>query len=161
MVTEPSQLACDLAPKRIQRTRARGFRMPAGAVYVGRPTAWGNPYKVDRHCTAEQAVRYFRDNLLAPENERRLARFRRELAGRDLACWCPLDQPCHADVLLDLVNRAPAWALCSDCRMDGEPTCPAVPTCWAPLTLRSLPLDDPSAQAEGHLPQQAGGRPDA
>ena len=28
-----------------------------------------------------------------------------ELAGRDLCCWCPLDQPCHADVLLELANR--------------------------------------------------------
>lgn len=28
-----------------------------------------------------------------------------ELAGRNLACWCPLDQPCHADVLLELANR--------------------------------------------------------
>lgn len=27
-----------------------------------------------------------------------------ELRGRDLACWCPLDQPCHADVLLELAN---------------------------------------------------------
>jgi len=30
---------------------------------------------------------------------------RRELAGRDLCCWCPLDEPCHADVLLDVANR--------------------------------------------------------
>ena len=30
---------------------------------------------------------------------------RAELAGHDLACWCPLDQPCHADVLLELANR--------------------------------------------------------
>lgn len=28
-----------------------------------------------------------------------------ELRGRDLACWCPLDQPCHADVLLEVANR--------------------------------------------------------
>lgn len=28
-----------------------------------------------------------------------------ELRGKNLACWCPLDQPCHADVLLDLANR--------------------------------------------------------
>jgi hypothetical protein len=33
-----------------------------------------------------------------------LAEIRRELRGRDLACWCPLDQPCHADVLLEIVN---------------------------------------------------------
>jgi len=30
---------------------------------------------------------------------------RRELAGRDLACWCPLDGPCHADVLLAVANN--------------------------------------------------------
>lgn len=30
-----------------------------------------------------------------------------DLRGHDLACWCPLDQPCHADVLLDLANRPP------------------------------------------------------
>jgi hypothetical protein len=29
------------------------------------------------------------------------------LRGKNLACWCPLDQPCHADVLLELAN-APA-----------------------------------------------------
>ena len=29
---------------------------------------------------------------------------RNELAGLDLACWCPLDQPCHADILLDIAN---------------------------------------------------------
>ena len=30
---------------------------------------------------------------------------RTELAGKNLACWCPLDQPCHADVLLEIANR--------------------------------------------------------
>jgi hypothetical protein len=32
-------------------------------------------------------------------------RARAELRGHDLACWCPLDQPCHADVLLELANE--------------------------------------------------------
>ena len=27
-----------------------------------------------------------------------------ELAGKNLACWCPLSQPCHADVLLEIAN---------------------------------------------------------
>ena len=30
-----------------------------------------------------------------------------ELRGRDLACWCPTSQPCHADVLLEIANGAP------------------------------------------------------
>jgi hypothetical protein len=29
---------------------------------------------------------------------------RRELGGKNLACWCPLNQQCHADVLLELAN---------------------------------------------------------
>lgn len=30
-----------------------------------------------------------------------------DLRGKNLACWCPLDQPCHADVLLDIANKEP------------------------------------------------------
>lgn len=35
-------------PPRIQRQRTKGWRMPEGAVYVGRPTRWGNPFAVRR-----------------------------------------------------------------------------------------------------------------
>lgn len=102
---------------RIQRKRTKGWRMPEGAVYVGRPSAWGNPFSIKGwNCTPETAVENFRDLLarapIADENTLWLAKagetvydtIRRELAGKDLACWCPLDQPCHADVLLDLAN---------------------------------------------------------
>lgn len=34
------------APRRIQRLRAKGWRMPPSAVYVGRPTRWGNPFRL-------------------------------------------------------------------------------------------------------------------
>ncbi len=30
------------------------------------------------------------------------------LKGRDLACWCALDGPCHAEVLLVLANHSAA-----------------------------------------------------
>ncbi|WP_439030248.1 DUF4326 domain-containing protein [Gordonia terrae] len=111
-------------PQRIQRKRTKGWRMPAGAVYVGRPTKWGNPYVVHVHtlrCSPmhalcplwvaddrEQAARLFRHDLLFPVTHHPqypdLDTIRAELAGRDLVCWCPLDQPCHADVLLELAN---------------------------------------------------------
>lgn len=32
----------------------------------------------------------------------RVALAGQELAGRDVACWCPLDEACHGDVLLEL-----------------------------------------------------------
>jgi hypothetical protein len=75
--------------------------MPTDAVYVGRPTRWGNPYPIADHGAA--AVARYRAYLLA--DPALLEAVRRELCGRDLACWCRLDAPCHADVLLELANR--------------------------------------------------------
>jgi hypothetical protein len=100
--------------------------MPEGAVYVGRPTKWGNPIKVSRLLCAEGAKNVY-SFLVWPHDEceqdldnresfyLRLARSKwnpvtlgqiiAELSGKDLACWCPLDQPCHADVLLEIANN--------------------------------------------------------
>lgn len=117
------------APQRIQRKRTKGWRMPAGAVYVGRPTEWGNPWTVGVEVqvsmggeiaviplTAATAVDCFRDlmecrlsyqGINHPEDRCYVDGWHEalsRLAGRDLVCWCPLDQPCHADVLLELAN---------------------------------------------------------
>lgn len=113
-------------PKRVRLSRKRGARKPDGVIYVGRPTKWGNPYRVVKrdgtswvvighgkltsafdvdqpwtHAEAvAEAVERFRQ-MFAPGTSYAL-RAREELAGHDLACWCPLDSPCHADVLLSL-----------------------------------------------------------
>ena len=113
-------------PKRIQRQRIRGWRMPENAVYVGRPTKWGNPFKVGewvrddsplaayldvpggwtmlscvKILTAQQAVDAHCAWLM--EYPPLMAALP-ELLGKDLACWCPLDSECHADVLLYWAN---------------------------------------------------------
>lgn len=69
--------------------------MPEGAVYVGRPSRWGNEMEdvLDDEDITPGGIRAEAETWLAP------------LRGHDLACWCPLDQPCHADVLLELANR--------------------------------------------------------
>lgn len=100
--------------KRMQRQRTKGWRMPKGAVYVGRPTRWGNPYRIPA-LTADQAVRAYRIVLTYDPDHGlwwlniagRFPQFfsLEPLRGKDLVCWCPLDQPCHADVLLELANR--------------------------------------------------------
>jgi hypothetical protein len=97
-------------PVRIQRKRTKGWRMPEGAVYVGRPTKWGNPISIADAGSPEAAVDHYRyfcgmdpDAPLHFGNELR-ERAKRELRGKDLACWCPLDRPCHADVLIELAN---------------------------------------------------------
>lgn len=116
------------APKRIQMTRQRPWRADnPDAVIVARPSRWGNPFRVitdphlngftlwdggaligpeeggfffDKTDAHAEAVREFRlwmgRNLQFPDLT--------ELAGKDLACWCPLGAPCHADVLISLAN---------------------------------------------------------
>lgn len=91
-------------PERIQRKRTKGWRMPEGAVYVGRPTRWGNPYQTSAF-TRGEAVRFFRARW-----ERLAGTYTGQLdivflRGKTLACWCPLDKPCHADILIEIVNR--------------------------------------------------------
>ena len=75
--------------------------MPEGAVYVGRPTKWGNTFLVSEGRTAQKCVDLFRQWIYQIMTQADIE----ELRGKDLACWCPLDQPCHADVLLELANK--------------------------------------------------------
>jgi hypothetical protein len=134
-------------PVRIQRQRSKGWRMPPGAVYVGRGSLWGNPFKVTTaptpdcfglasalsvvdvrsgavvafHCLTKREA-----HMIAVANYAALMRpgseamwritcevepeFAARIAaidllwGRNLACWCPPDMPCHADVLLEIAN---------------------------------------------------------
>lgn len=113
-------LITDTAPRRIQLKRTKGWRKTPGSIVVARPSRWGNPfrvgspYRVTEHDgtlrrgdveTPEQAVALFRD-WVASRTDADLAaeNIRRELAGHDLCCWCRLDRPCHADVLLEIAN---------------------------------------------------------
>lgn len=114
-----------MTPLRIQRKRTRGWKMPVGAVYVGRPSKWGNPMK-DTHSSREHLTAQFRRMFIGLKF-RDIAKdypkswvVRRELRGKDLACWCPLCtvheagkpfgvdcgdcSPCHADPLGEIAN---------------------------------------------------------
>jgi hypothetical protein len=96
-------------PKRIQRKRTKGWKMPPGAIYVGRPSHHGNKYRVGVDGDAAECVAKFEADWnwgLAHElGVCALQPTLKKLRGHDLACWCPLDQPCHADVLLRIANR--------------------------------------------------------
>jgi hypothetical protein len=94
--------------RRIQRLR--GERLPGNTVFVGRPTRFGNPYRCSSAVRErERAVQQYRQYLF--NHPELIEAARADLAGHDLACWCPLDDgPCHADVLLDLAATAGAGA---------------------------------------------------
>lgn len=93
-------------PVRIQRKRIKGWKMPANTVYVGRPSQWGNPFPIIPGNDAAASVRDFRTYVMGRLSNGTGYPLRR-LRGKNLACWCPLDQPCHADVLLELANKEP------------------------------------------------------
>lgn len=114
-------------PKRVQLRRVKGYRKPADAVVVSRPTKWGNPFAVGTWVAQIGRVpnRYiakmFYDDLVVRHDRVLEAEAKITLAGRDLACWCPLCPdhadgkpmgiecddcaPCHADVLLEISNE--------------------------------------------------------
>ena len=130
-----------MIPKRIQRKRTKGWRMPEGAVYVGRGSRWGNPFQIysghtimgpswfdakdnwGRVTAANVTNAYVTSSkLMGPadtlghfemlmrvrkrDSAEQFERWVSPLRGKNLACWCPLDQSCHADVLLELANGA-------------------------------------------------------
>lgn len=160
-------------PARIRRRREKGWTMPEGAVYVGRGSKWGNPFKLNddmtglcrvpaalekpaaweyegrisgdgtshayfhpspapgipmpvtycevRYMTRAEIVELYKRCLLGDVPPAVVAAYgrrnpvgvtvdqvRAELAGKTLACWCHIDDECHADVLLEIANPAPA-----------------------------------------------------
>jgi hypothetical protein len=107
-------------PQRIQRKRTKGWKMPPGAVYVGRPTLIGNPFSKSAvpDATETELVEMYREHIemqlrgerstFTTDDEEWVTKYRsavEALRGKDLACWCALDKPCHADVLLEIANR--------------------------------------------------------
>lgn len=117
-------------PKRIQRRRTKGWRMPANTIVVDRSTWLGNPFRVGntflggRTFNAAQCVTLYRRCLRTPRGQDYMPEWLdaggryvtlkalqnprtniwRILRGKNLACWCKPGEPCHADVLLELAN---------------------------------------------------------
>lgn len=103
--------------ERVQLRRSKGWRLPENTVVVSRPSKWGNPFRVGksypcvegdlggarrgkaRIADARDAVSAFRS--WACDESEPLGDLG-ALRGKNLACWCAPDSPCHADVLLEL-----------------------------------------------------------
>lgn len=97
-----------IAPKRVQLSRKKGWLKPENTVVVSRPSVWGNPYQggTERDGDRAHLAQLYRAYLDRPEQADLVAQIRTKLRGKNLACWCPLDQPCHADVLIALANAS-------------------------------------------------------
>jgi hypothetical protein len=122
-----------MKPVRVQLSRKRGWKMPENTVKVTRPGRWGNPFPIVKGTSTtmrqttdiwivgtwegpamwlrdtkaeatELSVAAFRLWIEQPAQEKLRCEAVTALRGKNLACWCRLDQPCHADVLLELAN---------------------------------------------------------
>ena len=103
-------------PRRIQMTRSSPWRCDnPDAVIVDRRSEWGNRHRIGdpdpatgSPMGASAVVFWFEadlDPLVSSDATAARERIRNALRGRDLACWCALDAPCHADVLLKIANE--------------------------------------------------------
>ncbi|MCX5569646.1 DUF4326 domain-containing protein [Kaistia nematophila] len=109
------------SPIRVQLSRRKGWRMPFNTVKVDRATGYGNPFVVGEW-PGQAFADYMAGDPTVRDAEHAVALYRKllikhaaksddtvdallKLRGKNLACWCRLDQPCHADVLLELANR--------------------------------------------------------
>lgn len=120
-------------PERVQQRRTKGWRKPENTVSVARPSKWGNPFVVGGNYTLLEgmgwglptsrpagrlgeyaevvriadrahAVEFYRAWLRSCMTTARHKTDLSPLRGKNLMCWCPIGQPCHADVLLELAN---------------------------------------------------------
>ena len=101
-VTTESSLSPE-RPHRVQFRRTKGWQKPANTVVVCRPSKFGNPYPVEKY-GREKAIAMYEEWIQGPEGEPLLQEARQTLLGKNLGCYCSLDERCHADVLLHLVN---------------------------------------------------------
>lgn len=105
-------------PVRIQLRRSKGWKLPENTVVVSRPSKWGNPFPIKgvaAHLAPASAwvvlqygfwidrLDYFAGKPAPPTHDE----IRDALRGKNLACWCKLGDPCHADVLLEIANAPP------------------------------------------------------
>jgi len=79
--------------------------MPSNTVKVDRSTRWGNPFRPTKSMPVEKTIEKFNEWVVNDPTGRKLAAEAAEqLKGKNLACWCRLDGPCHADTLLRIAN---------------------------------------------------------
>lgn len=124
-MTEQRSDKLDDAPRRVRLSRSKGWRMPPNTIKVDRTTKWGNPFVVGEHGTREECFQRFayllngliclgfgkdKDGVWHGDKQqayhKHVTKNRHLLIGKNLACWCPANAKCHADILLDVAHKA-------------------------------------------------------
>lgn len=70
-------------------------------LYIGRPSKWGNPFKLGLDGTRLEVIEKYRQWIL---NNPELLSQLHELEGKRLGCWCK-PKACHGDVLVELIEQ--------------------------------------------------------
>ena len=110
-------------PKRVQRKRTKGYRIPPNTVYVGRPSKWGNPFIIHKHGPLQPSTRVWAQEHFGSLRPSRYVAITPHLAvdlyiefvapkidftplrGKNVCCWCAPGEPCHGDVILERANQ--------------------------------------------------------
>ncbi len=84
------------------KTRVVNCKKETYDVYIGRPSKWGNPFKVGRDGSRQEVIHKYKEMIIA--NTQLVKQIRIELKGKTLGCWCKPD-PCHGDVLSEIADK--------------------------------------------------------
>lgn len=88
---------------RAQRQRCKGWRAPAGSIYCGRGSRYGNPFRVTEYGRDEALWRFGLWFNLKPAAEQRA--ILDALDGHTLLCWCKPSDACHVDYYIRLLDE--------------------------------------------------------
>ncbi|CAF2527720.1 unnamed protein product [Rotaria sp. Silwood2] len=83
------------------RTQVVHCRKSNYDVYIGRPSDWGNPFVIGRDGDRADVIRKYRSWIMRQPDL--LARAKKELRGRRIACWCK-PEACHGDILAEIAD---------------------------------------------------------
>jgi len=73
-------------------------------VYIGRPSKWGNPFKVGKDGKRGECIKLYKEWLCFPAQKDLRLDIKAELCGKILGCWCA-PNPCHGDILAEIANE--------------------------------------------------------
>ena len=70
-------------------------------VYIGRPSPWGNPYRIGPDGTRDEVIKKYEEHV---RRDAWLMAALPSLAGKTLGCWCH-PKPCHGEVLIKILKE--------------------------------------------------------
>jgi hypothetical protein len=82
-------------------TKVVNRRTASYDIYIGRPSAWGNPFVIGKDGNRDEVIRKYKEYVQTIPDFKRV--IKEQLRGKTLGCWCK-PNACHGDVLAEIAD---------------------------------------------------------